>query len=978
MKTQFYPFRFLLLLFFCTTAVTAGAQTTISLLGTSPGGGPATTGPVTTNQAVTMYTNATTAFTPAITATYRISNQQYANIEGNAGTPGTVFGATVSATVNSPAPGDPVYNLMNTFGGAVSNQFTACNTCAAGTGIDVTTHRAINLMAYTDALIDAAGNQPSTTGRFHYADLTITFNRPVSNPVLQLAGIGASTSYNVTTGGVQRFYTLGYSMDLDLLTTGVTLSRLSGSSNFVIAGGTSIRNNSTVKGASTAGAAVGGVTRFGASGSVAVIGTNITTLSFRLYLQGDGGLITLATGTTTPATNGNIVKYAFQSGFIPGGGSTALQGVAGDAILFGISLQAPVSVSGNVFNDPNGGNVNNSSGSANLVPSGMFANLVDASGRVVASSPVATDGTYTIPAIGEGSYTMSLSTTAGTQGATKPAEALPAGWANTGEFNGTPNTGRDPLVNGVSAVFTVAGTAVTNINFGIQRPPIAVNDNISGVTPGLPATVPNILANDTEYGGLTLNPDSITLIAPSGATGITTDAQGDVTGFTVPGQGSWSLNSTTGAVTFTPLGGFTGTPTPISYTVTDLAGAVSNVATISVTVNPPVTVSGTVFNDIDGGVPNGTPMAGVTVTLYAGNGTTVLGTTFTAANGTYSFANIVPGSYVVGVTTPAGYVNVASTDATPADGLTPITVSSTNVTGVNFGMQRPPTADPKSQIIPQPAGTTIPAGTFTQNVTGNDPEDGAMTNANPILITQLPANAVLRYNGAIVTLNQVITGFNPALLSVTTITNGATAITFNYAFRDATGVVGSSAAYSIAWLIPIPVKLESFTAHLDRCNSLTLRWRATDATNFDKFEIERSNDGITYTTLVAVAYDQYREHYTYSNTDLPAGKYFYRLRLLDRDSRFQYSPAIAVNINCSEKGIVAFPNPVRNNYTIRGLNGGELIQLYSITGQLLQTWQAASYQTDVDFSRYNNGSYLLNVINKHGEKIFQSKVIRSE
>ena len=52
---------------------------------------------------------------------------------------------------------------------------------------------------------------------------------------------------------------------------------------------------------------------------------------------------------------------------------------------------------------------------------------------------------------------------------------------------------------------------------------------------------------------------------------------------TVAGQGTWSVNATTGAITFTPVSGFTGAATPISYTVADTFGQRSSPAAVNVT-----------------------------------------------------------------------------------------------------------------------------------------------------------------------------------------------------------------------------------------------------------------------------------------------------------------------------------------------------------------------------------------------------------
>lgn len=52
----------------------------------------------------------------------------------------------------------------------------------------------------------------------------------------------------------------------------------------------------------------------------------------------------------------------------------------------------------------------------------------------------------------------------------------------------------------------------------------------------------------------------------------------------VSGEGTWTVNPADGQITFTPLGTFRGSPTLISYTVRDVDGDLSNVATVSFTV----------------------------------------------------------------------------------------------------------------------------------------------------------------------------------------------------------------------------------------------------------------------------------------------------------------------------------------------------------------------------------------------------------
>lgn len=697
-------------------AAHSAAQSTIEFLGAAGTGGPAGIGPVTTAQLVTFHVSAATAFSPAITATYTLSNQQFTSIEGNATSPGTQFGGNITNAVNSPVPGSNIYDLMNALSGSVNANYTACNSCAAGTGVDVTANRSIELTNFSDALINAAGTQlQAYNARVQFVDMTITFNRPVSNPVLHVTGLGGQVSYRTTISGANTNYDLGFTTDIDLLTPGLSFSRLSGNTALTVTA-TAIRNNATRLGAATTPTALNGVIRSAASGSVVVVGTNITTISFRFFLRGDGGIVVDNLGNVVAANNGNIVRWGFHANFLPGGGGTTLlNGVSGDGFLFGMSLQQPVTVSGNVFNDINAGNVNNSTGVANLVPTGINANLVDANGKVVATTTVATDGTYSFPAIFEGNYTVSISNIAGTQGTDAPAANTPSGWGSTGEFNGTPNTGNDGTVNGTSATFTVAAANITNINFGIQRlPESAVNlQPGQGNPPGFgmivvpPLSFQNsnvgINPNTQDYDGGTVTNIRITAF-PSNANAITIGGTTYINGGTCPTglscttwpAGGVTVPYTNGVgpdqqISVDPVDGNVNVVVP--FVAVDNTGKEdATPGSITLPVNQPAVIGNRVWkdNDSDGVQDAGeVGVAGVVVTLYDNAGVAIA-TTITDAYGDYSFTNIYAASggstYSVGFTPPVNYTfspqtpgggagNATDSDPNPATGRTaPFTV----------------------------------------------------------------------------------------------------------------------------------------------------------------------------------------------------------------------------------------------------------------------------------------------------------------
>lgn len=496
MKTKFYATALLMMILI--TSLTSLSQNPLKM---GSAGGPAGNGPSTTSKSVTLYESGTAAFTPAVTVTYSLSNQQFGagTQEGVATASSLSFGGGMNASANNAINAQAYYNTMNSFGSPANNMFSACSTCGVS-GINVSNDKALSLFSCTEGFINAVtgANTQALNARIYAGDLTITFNRPVSDPVLQFVGMGGNIG--ITKSG--KAYDLGYTTEFDLSGSSVTLSKLAGSTYMNVANN-KITNGATWYGSSSQGSTNNGITRYAASGSVKAAGTNITSITLKVYIKGDGGRVSNGATTVTPDAGLNPL-WAIGATNVFGLAGT----VSGDLLLVGASVAKPVTVSGNVLNDADGGFVNNSSGVTNTIPSGVYANLIDAQGKLVSQVAVAANGTYSIPAVFAGTYTVSISIIAGTQGVTAPIASTPSGWQVTGEYNGAPNTGSDGTANGISAAFTVTTAAVTNINFGIERPSTASTQSYTIDQPSLNAV---LVLNGT---GVTASPAALKAVDP--------------------------------------------------------------------------------------------------------------------------------------------------------------------------------------------------------------------------------------------------------------------------------------------------------------------------------------------------------------------------------------------------------------------------------------------------------------------------------
>ncbi len=152
------------------------------------------------------------------------------------------------------------------------------------------------------------------------------------------------------------------------------------------------------------------------------------------------------------------------------------------------------------------------------------------------------------------------------------------------------------IFNNTSSSFTINNLAPGNYTFSVQdnittctenqllnitinpQPicPIASND-IANYSLGIPSTV-NTLENDIT--GALVNPTSVSLVTQSNSTNIVSN-NNLIISMDIINEGSWTVNTTTGQISFNPLATFNGTPSLIEYNVRDFNGNISNNATIT-------------------------------------------------------------------------------------------------------------------------------------------------------------------------------------------------------------------------------------------------------------------------------------------------------------------------------------------------------------------------------------------------------------
>jgi hypothetical protein len=169
----------------------------------------------------------------------------------------------------------------------------------------------------------------------------------------------------------------------------------------------------------------------------------------------------------------------------------------------------------------------------------------------------------------------------------------------------------------------------------------------------------------------------------------------------------------------------------------------------------------------------------------------------------------------------------------------------------------------------------------------------------------------------------------------------------------------------------LPVILQNFTVSKNGCLAL-INFSTSLETNLAIFDIEFSNDGVTYSkaaSINAIGNSNVEKKYSYQFPMNPGRDYYFRLKMTDRDGTFTYSNIRSLN-DCGNdiSKILITPNPAKDRFTISGLPAGKnTLMLYGLNGQHLQTIYPVAGFVTIDLTNYTSGFYLLRIQDANGK-----------
>jgi Secretion system C-terminal sorting domain len=209
---------------------------------------------------------------------------------------------------------------------------------------------------------------------------------------------------------------------------------------------------------------------------------------------------------------------------------------------------------------------------------------------------------------------------------------------------------------------------------------------------------------------------------------------------------------------------------------------------------------------------------------------------------------------------------------------------------------------------------------------------------------------------------------------------------------DVTGIPRSAPWTLSNAAIPLPVELLSFTAQWqDEHHAVVdLDWTTASEVNNAFFEVQRSEDALVFEPMDIVAAignsSAETDYHAEDHAPLANGVSYYRLRQVDNDGAFTYSPVRSVSAASAPQPLAilsVYPNPASDYFVCDITSTEERTIVISLVDMLQQTVlrrgalvHKGTSSFRIPTSRFSQGTYVLQIIDTSNKEAHTKLVIR--
>jgi len=244
-------------------------------------------------------------------------------------------------------------------------------------------------------------------------------------------------------------------------------------------------------------------------------------------------------------------------------------------------------------------------------------------------------------------------------------------------------------------------------------------------------------------------------------------------------------------------------------------------------------------------------------------------------------------------------------------------------------------------------------------------------NASPVDLTSYLANSDFGTGHDFGNGNYVVANTTEAIASIQGLQPNTT---YHFAVYEFNGFnqplyLAPAAVTSATTLGVLPVKLISWEATPSN-GKVRLQWKTSAEINASHFIVERSHDGTNFSavaTVNATGNSQAEVNYNSEDNAPLQGKSYYRLKIVDKDARTEYS-AVRIVLVSTNPTVKIVGNPVQNSLQVitstAHSNKAEW-EIINRVGQVVKKGVLLQGRTEINVSILAAGNYWLRTSNNH-------------
>lgn len=168
----------------------------------------------------------------------------------------------------------------------------------------------------------------------------------------------------------------------------------------------------------------------------------------------------------------------------------------------------------------------------------------------------------------------------------------------------------------------------------------------------------------------------------------------------------------------------------------------------------------------------------------------------------------------------------------------------------------------------------------------------------------------------------------------------------------------------------LPAIWLGFTAQEINGNAL-LNWKTSDEINVDRYTVEHSFNGVSFSAVGTVAANNNSgvNNYSFTHTGLTPGIHYYRIRRTDLDGKSEYTAIKTINVTVNGANVQVRPNPVVGSTLTLAIttaqNTKSMVQVMAVDGKVMMQQSVSlgsgTSLVNLDINRVPAGVYMVQV-----------------